>query len=471
MAKKDETVPEDLLWHLRKSVPGFGAESADHQWQLARMYWLGGIKRRQHHHFDGAMSFSYKELDSAFGRGKFNAINDRLGFFKQSDNWSMSDGWTRGYWFSDLVHESRDRYLNLKYKKVTRLLMADGAALKTIPAAVASQGMDGMTVKAWKSAKELKSVRVDLVMLGRLRQWLGHIRDEWKKGRAPTDLFTPYPPLAVIERLVNLTAQVIRLSKIDVTGHGYIAQRYVMATSGRLYAKDVNLQTCHTLIKQAALSGLWEYDFSNCHFAIMEQMAAPHGHQCDAIASYRATKKETRAAIAEQAGITVDQAKVCLLAIMYGAKASERLENAIPDAIGQDAARRLYQVELFNGIKADIARARAVILKNWKRTANGSLSNAMGKAIAGSAPPIEQIAHLIQGVEAKALMTAVDMYPNSIVLLQHDGFASIDKLNSAAIMEAVFQATGYRLELEEDVIRVDPDAQFLKNRIKSEIGR
>jgi anti-sigma factor ChrR (cupin superfamily) len=124
---------------------------------------------------------------------------------------------------------------------------------------------------------------------------------------------------------------------------------------------------------------------------------------------------------------------------------------------------------LFAGIHADIKQARSTILKSWKRTANGSLSNMFGKAIAGDAKPEEQLAHLIQGVEALALQTAIKMHPNDIVLLQHDGFASTRRLSDKAIMEAVFQATGYRLELEEKTIRIDPDAQFLRNRNKLEI--
>lgn len=61
------------------------------------------------------------------------------------------------------------------------------------------------------------------------------------------------------------------------------------------------------------------------------------------------------------------------------------------------------------------------------------------------------------------------MHPTDIVLLQHDGFASTRRLSDKAIMEAVFQATSYRLELEEKTIRIDPDAQFLRNRNKLEI--
>ena len=457
--------------HLRKTIPGFKRESVDCQHGLARMVWMGGSKRKRHSHFEGAMSFGHIELAQAFGRGQFNAINERLKFFKMSENWSLADKWTRGYWFTELVQASRETYFTRRWRKVTRLLYIEGSmlkALKTLPAAFASTDSQDKAARVGKASKELRHVKVDLDSLRMLRKWLLHILNEWRDGRAPADLFTEFPNLVVIERLHELTSKVIRMAKTDVAGHGYIAQQYVESPSGRLYANGVNLQNSSTLIKQAALAGLWEYDFSNCHFAIMQQMAAQYGYQCQAIAHYLANKKAVRLAIAEQAEITVSQAKVCLLAIMYGARASEWHDNAIPEEIGQDAARRLYQVPLFNGIKQDIAGARSAILKNWPRTANGSLTNIYGKAIAGSEKPAQKMAHLIQGVEAAALMVAINMHPNDIVLIQHDGFASTRKLYVPAIMEAVRQATCYRLELEETQIRVDPDTQFLRHRIKND---
>jgi hypothetical protein len=468
MSRRDETVPEDLLMHLRRTIPGFKKESSDCQLALARMVWVGATKHRKHHHFNGAMSFNYMELNQFFGRGQFKAINARLNFFKQSKNWSMSENWTKGYWFSEIVIQSREEYLNRHWRKSTRLLMANGAALKTIPSAIASKDINGTTTTAWSNIKHLNRIKVDLSALRRLHKWLRNIRDNWREGRAPSDLVTTYPPLFYIEQLTDLTSQIIRLAKVEVSGHGYITQRYLMVNSGRLYAQGINLQTVHSLIKQAALSGLWEYDFSNCHFTIMQKMAEKYDYQCKAINNYLANKKSIRQMIAEEAGISIEQAKSCLLAIMYGAKASERNENAIPKDIGQNAAKRLYQVGQFNEIKDDIAGARSVILKNWKRTANGSLTNAFGKAISGTARPVEQIAHLIQGVEATALRAAIDPYPDHIVLLQHDGFAASSRLNTADIMEAVFRATGYWLNMEESTIQIDPDAQFLKNRIQNE---
>ena len=44
---------------------------------------------------------------------------------------------------------------------------------------------------------------------------------------------------------------------------------------------------------------------------------------------------------------------------------------------------------------------------------------------------------------------------------QHDGFAAAARLDCRAIEQAVLEATGYRLELEEKQIQADPDAYFL----------
>lgn len=468
MQKRDDPIPEDLMTHLRKKVAGFKSESVPHQMQLAKMVWEGGSKRRQHQYFEGAMTFTYTELNKAFGRGGFDSINERLNFFVQTTNWSADRKFTKGYWFSDTVLQVRNQYLKRRWRKETRLLVADGLFMKTLPQAVASKDMDEITTTAWSNARELNTVRVNTEGLDALRRWLERLKTDCLEGRIPDTLFAQIPPMDVIDRLLETTSKIIRLSSTDVAGHSCIMHRYVESTSGRLYAKGVNLQSAPALVKQAALAGLWEYDFSNCHFAIMSQMAERFGYQCTAIAHYLASKKAVRSEIAEQAQITEHDAKVCLLALMYGARQSEWHENAIPETIGVSAAKRLKTVGLFAAIAQDIEEARRVILAGWGRSQRGNLVNDFGKTLktAGSTPP-KMLAHLIQGVEAKALKTAIDLYPNDIVLLQHDGFAATKRLDGRVIMDAVRDATGYLMDLENSRIQIDPDAYFLKTHSKT----
>ena len=171
------------------------------------------------------------------------------------------------------------------------------------------------------------------------------------------------------ERLLDDVRRLIRLAQTKPAGKGYVAHRYVQASSGRLYAKGWNLQNAVSVVKDSALAGMWEYDFANCHYSILMQMAESVGCRCEAIEHYLANKRAVRQAIAYQAGISAPHAKVCLLAIMYGARQSLWHRNAIPELIGTEAAERLFGVDLFTAIHADIQRARKTIVKKWPREA------------------------------------------------------------------------------------------------------
>lgn len=466
MGKRDELVPEDFLAYLQKAIPGFRLESDRHQMALAKMLWNGTNKKRAHSHYADHLRFHYTEMDAAFGRRQFGPVNERLGLFTVT-HWSVDEKFTKGYALTDLAKRVLETYLARVYRKPTSLLYMDAGGvkvLKSVPEAVASLCMDNTTTTAWRRARKLNAARVDLDTLHRLRSWLVRTRDSWRAGHSPPQrrLFAQIPSLEVIERLADATGRIIRMARTDVPGDGYVMHRYAQSRSGRLYGVGVTLQNAPTLIKQAALVGQWEYDFSNCHFTILDQMATRFGYDCTAIRNYLANKEAVRQEIADQAQITVEQAKVCLLSTLYGARASLSHKNAIPEEIGKDAAARLYQVEQFQAIKADIQGARQKILVGWPRTRNGRLVNAFGKAIPRTAKAEERLAHLIQGVEALALKTVIDMHPDDICLVQHDGWASPDRLDAKAIEQAALEATGYRLELEEERIQVDPDAYFLR---------
>ena len=157
--KRIDLVPEDWVAHLQATIPGFKHEAMAHQIALARLVWLGCAKRRQHHHFEGAMSFHCRELDEVFGRGQFKRLNARLGFFADSGQWFHSAGITKAYWLSDQVKASRNAYLAKRWRKVTRLLKADGEALRTLPPAVASRDMGNITTTAWRPASVLAEIK------------------------------------------------------------------------------------------------------------------------------------------------------------------------------------------------------------------------------------------------------------------------------------------------------------------------
>ncbi len=465
------------MHHLDRHIKGFRDESAEVRVRLAYMVWTAGEKHRRHAIHDDAISFAWQELEALFGRGRFFEINGRLKMFETSDNWWSESGATRAFWLSDRLQAARAKYLNARAVKAVRLLLPSGKAMRSIPPAIGSRDSRGSNAKAKMRPDGLPLVRVDMEMLARLKVWLRGLADDWRNGRAPTDdLFAKIPALEVLDRYAESCSQIMRLANVDVggkTGFGQIPHHYIEARSGRLYAKGISLQTAPLIVKQAALVGQWEYDFSNCHYSIIDQMAARFGYECQAIRHYLATKSQTRADIAAAAGITIEQAKMALLAVMYGARTSTSPLTAIPQEIGVEAAGRLYVVPQFMGIAEDVSKAREAILSGWPRTRNGSLTNDYGKAIKAkgedgkTTPTAELLAHLVQGVEVTALTTAMQMFPDQIVLLQHDGWVSNQKLDHQAIEQAVLQATGYRLLLEWEQIQVDPTAPFARARAQA----
>ena len=469
---------EPLVKQLAKDVPGFKSETPQVQAALAYMVWTGPTERRRHTVHDGYMSFHHTELATQFG-GQFKAINARLRFFEIKTNeqgkevWRFdkeakaTDTFTKGYRFSPVVQKSREAFLAKKpvrLSKLSRLLDATGTGFRTPPKAVASIDMAGNPTTRWRAANgddSLSLVPVDIEMLKRLQRDLAKKIDTMQRtGHAPRDLWMEYPSVDYLVGLQEQTTQIILMAHSDL-GLGLVLHRYVESDSGRLYALNcASLQNAPKVIRKAALSGRWDYDVENCHFAIMAQMARLEGPPCVAIEHYMANKKAVRAEISKAVGISIEDTKTCLLALMYGARTTTWFKNAIPKAI-DDKAAALFALPLFANIADDVERARAAILKQHEPNRQGGLVNAFGKSIkADDYKPEQRLAHLIQGVEALALRTCIERHPGEIVLVQHDGFTAAKRLDVAALEQAIQTATGYALKLEETPVQPDLAEQF-----------
>lgn len=117
-------------------------------------------------------------------------------------------------------------------------------------------------------------------------------------------------------------------------------------------------------------------------------------------------------------------------------------------------------MELFRALERDIRLARKVVLTNSDKTERGWLKNAFGKTISATATAAQQFAHLLQGVEAKALQIAIKSHPDEIILAQHDGFVSKKRVDMSALEAEVRVQTGYDLRWEERQLKPDPAGYF-----------
>lgn len=457
MAIKDKVVTESFMNILRRRKKGFKRLTEKQQAHMAWYIWMHGTWSRKHKNpnWDDCMNIGYAELEESFGRGGFKKINDVLQIFEVTSNWHSNEGQSRGYKLMPDVQRIKDEYLVPKKQKLTKFIDSNGNALRTMPRAIDSKDIKGVTATAWKNAKILNKTPVNMENLKQLYNHLQHLE-------GPTSDLFANTSQAEANRLLAATGQLYKQASVDISGRGFVMHRYAESNSGRLYAKGVNLQNGPRLIRQAALQGFYDYDFENCHYTIISQLARRYSVEVPAIDNYLINKAQVREQLASEVGITQGQVKVCLLMIMYGAGlVPSRIKDAIPGEIGAEAAERLRSNPVFSGIRIDIKKAREVILSNWISTPRSStLMNAMGKRIKKTESAKKRLAHLLQGIEAQALRAIIDMMEDSVVLLLHDGFVTKSKLDIAAMERRVKRETSFDMSISGELITLPADLNF-----------
>jgi len=451
-------LPESFLKYLQKHLKGFKHEVKQVQIGLVDMILSAPTKFRMHNHHEGA-SFGWQELERKFGRNKFKEINARLGFFdipkdlQDRDDWSKVDGRTKAYMLTDKVSDLRERWLKRAYYRTTNLLTEDGDVIRKMPKQaiyakrVNESGIE-VTREGWHDAPLEPAVPINDAKLKLLALHLQKTLYAIDFGFYQGALFSPEPHPDYLNYLLDQVKVYLSQANNSVK-NGFIIHRYQQSPSGRLYAKEhFNLQNAPRPVRQSALHGLWDYDIENCHYSILSQMAQKHGYICTAVNYYLSNKKLVRHELALQFDIHVRQVKQALIALIYGAVFSSRPKDALPEILGSvDLVKQFYANPLFLELKEDIKRARAVILKA-QTVSRQTIKNLRGLPMNQTGKSDSQLlSHLLQGVEAMALESAHRLYPESIVLLQHDGWTSTKELDTKAIEEAILGATGYRLEV------------------------
>lgn len=445
---RSRIVPNDFVATLKRGIKGYSKLSAKHQVCLEYYILNSGTWWSQHKNpeWDEYMTIHYKELEKKFGRGGFKAINEKLNIFEVTPNWDSEKKQTRGYKLRGNVQEIKTKFLTPRQRGTTEFSGLDGRAIRTIPQSVAAKDAAGRT-SAWNKAKPPKVVPIDTELLTRLWHTL---------ERGDSDLYTQ-GGAEDYRYMADSLGLLLRMANTDIAGRGYLMQRYEESKSGRLYATGINLQNTPRAIRKAALNGLYEYDMENCHYTLFCQLAARNSYEAKSITHYLENKGEVRGQLAEELGLEIGQVKTCLLSILYGARVNTWYKNAIPREIGEEKAGVLYKHPLFKGIHKDIKEGRLEILDRWPINNRGFLKNALGKPISSLETRAQILAHLLQGIEAKALRAVVQEIPNNVLVLMHDGFVTRKRINKKDMAQKISEATGFNLELSGERITIPAD--------------
>lgn len=476
-AKRREYVHSEDLAFARRYLPTFEALSHHELFHYLRFV-KGAALGSQHEHirFAGHLSITWQELDRRFGRNRFHAINNEIGFL-ESTHWSRDHHYTRGF---NLTSEGVAFVDALLRNAADTDYMVDETERKLKKSRNNGRGSRDMNGNnsAW-TCEVPSTCYVDVESIQRGMRQLQNIRDHFN-GYVPTPdygIFKKvrrkhyYPHETAKERRWRaewIRRRMAAMHWLNGEAHskslpyGFVATDYVESQAGRLYAEtDFHLQNMPREVRKIALAGNWDYDFQNCHYSILQQLARRYGVEVPAIDAYVADTKAVRVSLSRDLGLEIADVKTCLLALIYGARQSHRDEDAIPDTIGLDKAKELYAHPKFSGLAEDVRVAGKAVIERADREAGRGNSkkqsvilNVMGKSISAKEPWRRILAHLVQGIEAKMLHTVNDIYVEEIWLLVHDGWIADRPLDVDAIERDIESETGFKMVVEME--QLDP---------------
>jgi len=448
-------VRQDYLQAIMVVRPSLKAEPASRVRRVVALVYRLRDRKYQHYASDGSISIPYEELDDVFGRGKFDAFNQRHRLLVVVDA-AFQQGKTRKYAFHPDIVEMQQSYHD-QYRSatapLTELIQGNGRTRHTLPSAIVSKDSSGNTAKVWGSAGVQVTVPVNLEQLGRAR-------DHWREDALRFEFATP----EALERtqLADLAERLIADAHTKIAGRGLLVLQYRESPSGRLYGisgvmNGLHLQNVNRLVRFAALHDMWDYDIGNCHFAMFKHLANSHGYACPTVDDYLTHKRAIRESLRVVVGCDIDQLKDCFLAMLNGAGLYGKDIKAIPDILGRGsvAFHKFTHHEWIRALRRELDKGGDVVLAGWPNKNRGMLINAAGKAIPRDTSKGQKIAHLAQGLEALALRAMIGAMPDvsMLALLQHDGFTSRTKLDPAALQAAVARETGIEVTVEERLLQ------------------
>ncbi|MFK5987157.1 MAG: hypothetical protein QM479_17240 [Pseudomonadota bacterium] len=424
--------------YLRNNLDGFNNLPEKMQFHFCQLSFSLSNKKYQHQKFKGYSFLPYQTIYSKFGRN-FLSINEQLGFFDITTNWSKSKSYSRGVKLTEHVAVLKAEFLKSD-PVLSELISENGKILRTLPTNGILKEVN-LTNRKYTAIKS--TIAVDHVEADKLLSYLLSMKHT--NGLNVN-----------VDYVVDSIRTIKHYSYTKIAGKNTLIQRYSYSDSGRLYAKNINLQNAPKIVRDAFLDGCYNHDFDNCHYSIFCQLAERVGYQCPAIKHYIAHKTEVREKLSIDIGISIKAVKTALLAIMYGSKATQWHEAAIPRLIGERAPA-LYEHQIFKGISEEIQIARKKIIEGWTNKTQRSFINHMNKPISKAEDDRFIMAHFQQGIESKMLHVAIDNFGDEIVLLQHDGFSTKSKIDTDIIINQIKREMNFDMAMATELHQVKLD--------------
>lgn len=389
----------DLIDYLSDNLDGFKEEHRDTQRLIARVLYLP----RPHLLDESAVAITTEFLRKlGHAPNSFKRINKKYNLYSTTGGY-IKGKHARKYYANPVVTELLYGFATDKQRKVVRELF------KNHKGDYCERSVDFLATGMTKvNGLNINPVpRVNTVEFGK-----------WFRNNA----------LTMPQHYRQLALKYFTLLKCENTPTDTIPQAYEKIPNGRVTGLGVSMQNCPKEMRKALFKGYYEYDFQNCHYAILSQTG-----DYPTISEYVENTSAWRNEIAEEVGITVKEAKKCLLAMSYGAtKGMSESYHAIPKIIGSRKAQAFWNHSKVTALEAEVKVAGASLTK--LKSYDKNLPSAQ--------------ANKLQGIENKILAACTRGIIIDVPI--YDGFIYADDLDVKELQKNIKEITGYDIVVTKE---------------------
>lgn len=212
---------------------------------------------------------------------------------------------------------------------------------------------------------------------------------------------------------------------------GVVPQTYEQLEFGRIVGHGLTLQSVSKPLRKILMDGYYDYDFKNCHYAIINSLGL-----YPTIQMYVDNTDEVREDLADEIGVTKDIIKQGLISLLYGANEKTHPDySSIYEIFGERAADDFWKHYFIKNLINEIGQCRVDISHEY--AGFDKMTNS-------------EFARFIMGWENDILCCAVEGKVIDVPI--YDGFISKEDLDVKQMEDKVMHDLGIEITIKKEKI-------------------
>jgi hypothetical protein len=208
-----------------------------------------------------------------------------------------------------------------------------------------------------------------------------------------------------------------------------VPQTYTQLEFGRVVGQGLTMQSTSKTLRKILMDGYYDYDFKNCHYAIVNSLGV-----YPTIQMYVDNTEEVREDLADEIGVTKEMVKQGLISLLYGANEKTHPDySSIYDLFGERAANDFWNHYFIKNLVNEIEQCRTDISHEY--AGFNKMTNS-------------EFARFIMGWENDILCCAVE--GKVIDVPMYDGFISREDLDVEQMEKKVSDELGIDITIKKE---------------------